>query len=309
MKKTKIIVYIVCAFIMTFFTKEFNLNLNQTPNSSSITPNYQNNSDAITKPDQNNSNDTAISANLKIHVIDVGQADSVFIELPNNQTMLIDAGNNSDDDLVIDYIKGLSYDKIDYIIGTHPHEDHIGGLDAVIDTFEIGKVYMPKVQNNTKTFEDVLISVKNKNLKIATAVAGVNIINSDDLKINIISPQNKEYEDLNHYSSVIKIDYGTNSFILMGDAEKINEEEITSDIDADMIKIGHHGSNTSTSEQFIKKVSPDYAIISVGKDNEYGHPHEDTLNLLRNIGAEVYRTDELGTITVISNGEIIKVEK
>lgn len=315
MKKTKVIIYIVCAFIMAFFTKEFDIIPYEATNSS--TDQYEDKNSIVVlnsdeKPSAEISDDTNLNTDnniLKIHVIDVGQADSIFIELPTKESMLIDAGNNSDDDLVVDYIKSLSYDKIDYVIGTHPHEDHIGGLDTVINTFEIGKVYLPKAQNNTKTFEDVILSIKNKNLKINTAVAGVNIINGDDLKVNIISPQNKTYEDFNHYSAVIKLEYGNNSFVLMGDAEKINEEEITWNVDVDVIKIGHHGSNTSSSEEFIKKVSPKYAIISVGKDNEYGHPHEETLNLLKKIDADVYRTDEFGTITILSDGKNIEVEK
>lgn len=298
MKKNKIIIYIVCAFIMSFFTKEFDIILDQ-----------ETNTNLNQEISNENSDNTDNNTNLKVHIIDVGQADSIFIELPNKQSMLIDAGNNSDDDIVVDYINELDYDKIDYVVGTHPHEDHIGGLDTVIDTFDIGKIYLPKAENNTKTFEDVLLAIKNKNLKINTAVAGVNILEMENLRINIISPLNKTYEDFNYYSAVVKIEYLDNSFLLMGDAEKINESEIISEVNADVIKIGHHGSDTSSSEQFLQKVSPDYAIISVGEDNKYGHPNDTTLKLLNEMNVKVFRTDESGTITVISDGKNIEVEK
>ncbi|MDF2676262.1 MAG: hydrolase [Bacillota bacterium] len=300
MKKNKIIIYIICAFIMAFFTKEFNITSDKETNVNINSTKVQNTTENI----QNTNNEY-----LKVHIIDVGQADSIFIELPNEQSLLIDAGNNSDDEIIVDYINNLQYDKIDYVVGTHPHEDHIGGLDTVINTFNIGKVYLPKVENNTKTFEDMLLAVKNKNLKINTAVAGVKIIDTENLKVQIISPQNKIYEDFNYYSAVVKIEYLDNSFILMGDAEKINESEITDDVNADVIKIGHHGSDTSSSEQFLQKVSPDYAIISVGENNKYGHPNDATLNLLNEMNINVVRTDESGTITVISDGKNIEVEK
>lgn len=246
---------------------------------------------------------------LNVHFLDVGQADSIFIELPNKETMLIDAGNNADDKLVVSYIKNLNYDKIDYVVGTHPHEDHIGGLDTVINTFEIGNIYMPKIEHTTKTFKDVLLAVKNKSLKIKTARAGVNIINNDDLKINIIAPIYDYYEDLNNYSAVIKITYKDNSFLFMGDAEKLSEGEIVSDVKVDVIKIGHHGSHTSTSKEFLKRVSPTYAVISVGKDNDYGHPHEETIDLLNKSNIKFFRTDVSGTITIKSDGHSINIEE
>jgi len=257
-----------------------------------------------------NAEDVVVSEGiLKVHVIDVGQADSIFIELPNKETMLIDAGNNSDDETVINYIKELNYDTINYLIGTHPHEDHIGGLDTVIDTFTIQNIYMPKIQHNTKTFEDVLLSIKNKGYKILTAKAGVNIINSNNLKIDIIAPVNDIYESLNNYSAVVKITYDDKSFLFTGDAETLSEDEITTNIKADLIKIGHHGSFSSTSNEFLSKVSPSYAIISVGKNNDYGHPHREIINLLNESNIKVYRTDLSGTIIIKSDGYNINIEE
>lgn len=285
--KLKIIAFVICAIIVLFSVLE------------------ENSTNTSNTSDENISS----SETLNVHFLDVGQADSIFIELPNKETMLIDAGNNADDKFVVNYIKNLHYNKIDYVVGTHPHEDHIGGLDTVINTFEIQNIYMPKVEHTTKTFEDILLAIKNKNLKIKTAKAGVNIIDNNDLKIDIIAPVNDDYEDLNNYSAVIKITYKDNSFLFMGDAEKISEEEITADVKADVIKIGHHGSYTSTSEEFLKRVSPTYAVISVGKGNDYGHPHEETIDLLNKYNIKVFRTDVSGTITIKSDGYKINVEK
>ncbi len=288
MKKNrfKIIAFFICAIIAWFSTLD---------GSSTNTANT-------------NDENAASKDQLIVHFLDVGQADSIFIELPNKETMLIDAGNNADDKFVVNYIRNLSYNKINYVVGTHPHEDHIGGLDTVISTFDIGNIYMPKVEHTTKTFEDVLLAVKNKNLKIKTAKAGVNIVNNGDLKIDIIAPVNDKYEDLNNYSAVVKITYKDNSFLFMGDAEKLSEDELTADVKADVIKIGHHGSYTSTSEEFLKRVSPTYAVISVGKDNDYGHPHKETIDLLNKSNVKVYRTDIAGTIVIKSDGYNMDIE-
>jgi len=252
---------------------------------------------------------TDITKNLTIHFIDVGQADSIFIELPNDETMLIDAGNNADGDNVVAYINGLGYDTINYLIATHPHEDHIGGMAYVVDNINIESVYMPKAQNDTRTFEDLLQAIQNKGLTINTAKAGISIIDIDNLKVGIIAPNSDSYDDLNDYSAVIKLTYKNNSFLFMGDAETLSENEITADVNADVLKIGHHGSSSSTSEVFLNKVSPKYAIISVGADNSYGHPATETTEKLDNVGAIVYRTDQDGTIVFTSDGSNISVDK
>ena len=242
---------------------------------------------------------------LRVSFIDVGQGDSEFIELPNGETMLIDAGTIETGKNVVDYIKSLGYTSINYVVGTHPHEDHIGGLDDVIKTFDIGSIYMPKITADTKTFEDVLDAAESKNLMINTAKSGVSIMNTEDLSIKFLAPTLDSYENTNDYSAVVKVVYGETSYLFTGDAEEFSENLITDDVNADVLKVGHHGSSTSTSTEFLKKVSPSSAVISCGKDNSYGHPHSETLQKLADMGTAVYRTDELGTIVSVSNGKTI----
>ena len=243
---------------------------------------------------------------LKVNYIDVGQGDSILIELPNNETMLIDAGERNYDKKVISYIDLLGITKLDYVIGTHPHTDHIGGLASVIKKYDIGKVYMPRKQSNSKTFINLLNTIKDKELKINTAKSGVNIIDSDNLKVNIIAPT-KEYSDSNNNSAVVKITYINRCFLFMGDAEVDSEKNITDNVECDVVKIGHHGSDTSSSDTFVKKTKAKYAVISVGKNNVYKHPYESIIMKWESIGAEVLRTDELGDIVITTNGNDISI--
>lgn len=243
---------------------------------------------------------------LKVTAINVGQADSILITT-GSDAMLIDAGTNNAADTVVNYIKVQSIKKLDYVIGTHPHEDHIGGMDAVIDTFDIGKVILPDAQSNTKTFEDVLSSISNKGLKITRPVPGTTYT-LGNASFTILAPNSAKYSDLNNYSVVVKLVFGKNSFLFMGDAQALSEKEILAkgfDIKADYLKVGHHGSDTSTSDDFLKAVAPKYAVISVGKDNDYGHPAPKTIQKLNDAGVKIYRTDEMGTIIATSDGSSI----
>lgn len=251
-----------------------------------------------------NENDSAKP--LIVSFIDVGQADSIFIELPNNQTMLIDAGNNADGDDVVEYVEGLGYDTIDYLVGTHPHEDHIGGLDTVIDELNVGSIYMPKVSHTTKTFEDVLVAIRDKGLKVTSARAGAVILEEPGLTVSILSPASAAYDDLNNYSAVILMKYNDSSFLFTGDAEDIPEEEMLEagfSLDADILKVGHHGSASSSSEAFLEAVTPLYAIISVGADNSYGHPSQSVIDRLEGENARILRTDLDGTVVISTNGD------
>jgi competence protein ComEC len=252
-----------------------------------------------------------VSDNMKVHFLDVGQADCILIQTSNNKNMLIDAGNNDDSSFILSYLNSLGIEKIDVAVGTHPHEDHIGSLDDIINTFNIGKVYMPNVSHNTQTFLDVLTAIKKKGLKVTSPVAGEYIDFDTDTKVQILAPNSEKYDNLNDYSIVIRLEYGNTSFLFTGDAELVSEKEILSkkyNLNSDVLKIGHHGSTTSSSLAFVKAVSPKYSVISVGKDNKYGHPDSIIINRLKMFG-EVLRTDESGTIIITSDGNEITAEK
>lgn len=246
---------------------------------------------------------------LAVHFLDVGQGDSILIQFPNDSVMLIDAGPDRSGAPVISYLKQQGIKKIDYLVATHPHADHIGGMAAVIKEFDISKVYMPKVTHTTKTFEDMLLSIRKKGLKITPARAGLNIIEQDGLQATFTAPCSSGYDGLNNYSAVVKIRYGSTSFLLTGDAEDLSEKEMLAsgaDLQADVLKVGHHGSSRSTTPAFLKSVSPEYAVILVGAANDYGHPHQETLDNLADAGVMVHRTDQEGTIIFVSDGLSVK---
>ena len=235
--------------------------------------------------------------NTKVCFIDVGQGDSSLI-ITGDQTILIDGGRNADEENVCDFIESQGISSIDLIIATHAHEDHIGGLDAVMDNFDVSQILMTDVPYNTKTFEDVLTSAKEN---------GVEIIHPDykdvfefrsGLTLSLISPPASfESSDTNDDSIICKVQVGDTSILYTGDMEKGLEKAILSKVpDVDVLKTGHHGSSTSSSEEFLDKANPELAIISCGKDNKYGHPNGDVLNRLDERNIEVRRTDIEGDI-------------
>lgn len=252
-------------------------------------------------------NKNIVTSNLKVYYFDVGQADSILIS-NNNHNMLIDAGNNEDGPKLVKYIKEeLNISKFDYVVGTHPHEDHIGGLDDIINNFEVDNVLLPEVVTTTKTFEDVLDAISNSNLDITIPeIDSTFKLGEADLSV-IYSGTNSN--NLNNSSIVLKMIFGDYSYLFTGDAEKEVEEIILNkDIDIDVLKVAHHGSSTSSSEQFLQKVTPSYAFISVAKDNSYNHPSEDTVNRIKKYTNNIYMTKDYGTILLTSNGKSITID-
>ncbi len=231
---------------------------------------------------------------LKVYFFDVGQADSMLIQ-NNGENMLIDAGNNEDGEMLVNNLKTLGVEKIDYLVGTHPHEDHIGGMDDIINNFSIGKIFMPNVTTNTKTFEDVIDAAKNKGLQIETPKIGDEFtVGSANCSVVYVGD---DKENLNLSSIIIKLNYNNLSYLFTGDAEA----EIENKIDVgkiNILKVAHHGSDTSSSEKFVKETAPEVAIILVGKDNSYGHPSDEIIKRYEEVGSKIYRTEEVGNIFI-----------
>lgn len=243
---------------------------------------------------------------LRVHFIDVGQADSILIQ-QGNENMLIDAGNNDDEETLKNYLGNLGITEFKYVVGTHAHEDHIGSLDYIMNSFKVGKIYFPKTTSSTKTFQNLVKAVQNKGMQFTAPAVG-ETFNLGEAECTILAPNSSRYDDANNYSIVIKIEYGNTSFLFTGDAEDVSEKEMLKnglDLKADVLKAGHHGSKSSSTHKFLDAVNPKYAVISVGKDNDYGHPNAETLQKFSSRGIEVYRTDESGTIIAESDGNNI----
>ena len=250
--------------------------------------------------------DTASSNKLIVNYIDVGQGDSELIEC-NGKFMLVDAGEREQGSVVVNYLKSRGVEKLDYVVGTHPHEDHIGGLDDVINSdIQIEKVLMPKMQTNTKTFEDVLDAIQNKGLKITAPKKG-DTYTLGDASLEVMTDSIENKKNLNLSSTTLLMKYGNNSFLFMGDAEKENEQTRQWP-NVDVLKVGHHGSKTSSSQEFLNQTKPKISIIMAGAGNSYGLPKQEILDRLNNIGSKIYRTDESGTIIIKSDGCNLSIE-
>ena len=238
---------------------------------------------------------------LEVSFIDVGQADSILIENEGHY-MLVDAGNNEDGEKLVTYFKEQNINTFDYVVGTHPHEDHIGGLDDIINNFKINNFYMPDVITTTLTFEEVLDALENNNVNL-TIPKENNSFSLGEANIEVLHVGDESESDLNNTSIILKVTYQNISFLLTGDAEsKIINELDSSDLKTTVLKLGHHGSITSTNETILEKASPQVAIISAGVNNQYGHPHQEVLNLLQQNNIKTYRTDQDGTIIVTTDG-------
>ncbi len=263
-----------------------------------------------TKPTDKNVTDVVIDSTkeLSVHFIDVGQADCILIELPDGENIMIDAGNRDDFETISSYLSEQSVEKLDYMVLTHPHEDHIGSAAEVIKKYSPSKIYMPETAANTKVFENTLLAIAESGADMISAVPGDYIINDGDLSMEILAPAGDDYDTQNDYSVVTKLTYDERSFLFTGDAEEKAENDILStkaDLSADVLKVGHHGSVTSTSDDFLNAVKPEYSVIMCGVGNEYGHPHWEIIEKLEKANSAVFRTDTQGTIVCRTDGENI----
>lgn len=252
-------------------------------------------------------NNVPTNEELKVYFIDVGEAESILVN-SNNKFMLIDAGNNEDGDKLVTYLKSLGVNKLEYVILTHAHEDHAGGMDNIIRSFDIGSFYMPDVSFTSTTFIEMVKELENKGLKYKVPVIGKNIfLGESSIKFLYV---NDNEEDINSNSIVSKLSYKNVSFLFTGDTTWDVEEILKDkDIKATVLNASHHGSNDGANYSFLKKTESKVVVISCGANNDYGHPHDKALNKFKSLGMEIYRTDIDGTIIISSDGDNLSIEK
>ena len=253
----------------------------------------------------NNRNINLTNDNLKVYFIDVGEADCILID-SNGEYAVIDGGNTIDGNKVVKYLKSLNVKDIKYVFGTHAHEDHIGGLANIIYNFNIGKYYTSNVPSEYKSYYNVQKALNKKNLELN------NPNNNDEYKLGEstikVLYNGANEEDINNSSLILKLVYKNTSFLFTGDSTKeVEEKLLDNDLKSNVLKVSHHGSNDASGANFLVKVHPEYAIISVGKNNEYYHPHQVTIDKLERLNTKIYRTDLDGTIIVASDGNNIEV--
>lgn len=260
---------------------------------------------------QFNQDEPQKNTNLTVHYIDVGQGDAVLLQTPTGENMLIDAGPGSSEQRLISYLEKVNVDTLDYFILTHPDEDHIGGADLVLAQYAVDAVIMPDCEKDTKAYRNLIAAVEDEECDCLVPVPG-DTYSLGDGEMTVLAPLAQKYGSTNDYSVVMRFDYYDNSFLFTGDAELESEEQMLDHwdeltLDCDVLKVGHHGSHTSSSQAFLEAVTPEIAVISCGKSNKYGHPHDETLTKFKNAVVPLYRTDELGDIVLESDGKTVFV--
>ena len=268
---------------------------------SAITPGGS--ADVVPNPSSAAAAVDTVEAPFEMHFIDVGQALSVLVEC-DGQYMLYDGGNVDDGSLVVSYLQSQGVEQLEYVFCSHAHEDHVGGLAAALAYFPAYHVYSPVTEASTKCFKDFVKYTQQQGLQVEVPAVGTTWP-LGGATVTMVGPV-AQYSDTNDTSIVLRIEYGSTSFLLTGDMEKTAETDLVNsgvNLRADVLQVGHHGSSTSTGYLFLNSVLPEMAVISCGVNNKYGHPHEETLSILRDAGVDVYRTDLQGTITIGSDGQ------
>ncbi len=252
-----------------------------------------------------------LTSSAVVHFIDVDQADAVCVVLPTGETLLIDAGSNASENQLLSYLAKYGICRIDYAVFTHPHEDHIGGGDAVLDACAVEHVILPETESTTATYDRLLDAIADEGCSVQYAVPGNTYI-LGDASFTILGPVSTDDENLNNASIILSFRYGQTTFLFTGDAEEAAETAVLlrdpTALDADVLKVGHHGSSTSSSELFLAAVSPDVAVISCGENNEYGHPHSEVLKRLGIFTDHIFRTDQLGAVRIYTDGSVLWVQ-
>lgn len=252
----------------------------------------------------NASDDNIENTLLKVTYIDVGQGDSILLQ-SGEESMLIDSGERQYADAVMDCLEENDINTLTYAVVTHPHSDHCGAMDEILNVYSADNFMCTNAPSDSKVWQDVLSEVKSKRIKTITASAGQSF-DFGNTKVDIFSPIKNDYDDLNDWSIVMKVTCSKVSFLFTGDAEKLVEYQMMDkgyNLSSTVLKLGHHGSSTSTCEEFLYTVNPSYAVISCGKDNEYGHPHDETIELLKHYGVTYFQTDKLSSIVAETDGE------
>lgn len=246
---------------------------------------------------------------MSVHFIDVGQGDSIFIQAPNGKTMLVDGGVKGAGETIVQYLREQRVTKLDYVVATHPDADHIGGLISVLNSISVKEFIDSGKVHTSQTYEEMLRLINNKNIPFTVPKVGNQIALDSSLSVDVLSAD-EHATDNNNASIVLRLAYGDISFLLMGDADQSMEKQMLAkgiDVEATILKAGHHGSNTSSSLQFVKEVRPLATILSYGQDNKYGHPHAEVIDVLKQVDSDIFSTAEAGTIVVTTDGDTYEV--
>lgn len=250
---------------------------------------------------------------LKTHFIDVGQGDSILIETPGSQFVLVDGGPAASAELVTDYLNSIGVKELLAVVATHPHEDHIGGLIPVLGSIPVKHLYMPDIVHTNPTYDVFLKAAENSDAKMVYAKVGRSIpVDELGVAMLFLAPNSNDYESVNDFSAVLKVSFKDISFLLTGDAESLSEQEMLEynrNVYSTVLKVGQHGSRNSSTESFLKAVEPVYAVITNGQDNEYGYPHQEAVIRLGDSGANILRTDVLGGLIMETDGEKLGIKK